>query len=282
MAERKINIKDLVFYKEELVLEPGEAEMGILGSWKNYKGLKCDKKGYYYPWRGMNRFADEPVKLPKNAKITKRPTLKWIKEIMYNPAKHHVVRETLECHKNDNWYAIHDNGGTPFIVYVNKKKTKVSVYRIPEDSYIWNEDWSHVMKDNLDMYTHLVVEYTNPVKVLIGYDYSHNPQHGNSILVECTPKEYTYIGSKIYNFTTVETITKYFSNIGNSDVPYPIAASKKFLYFMLDEVVLPKSLFRETDDDGTISDMYRDFYELPKHTVKTGFSNVYVIHERIW
>lgn len=45
---------------------------------------------------------------------------------------------------------------------------------------------------------------------------------------------YIHIGSEIYEFQAPEKIDKYFSLVGNNDVPYPIALSKNYVYFMLE------------------------------------------------
>lgn len=55
---------------------------------------------------------------------------------------------------------------------------------------------------------------------------------GNSILLHLDDLRYVYIGSEIYEFTAKEEITKYYSPIGNNDVPYPVAISKNYIYFM--------------------------------------------------
>jgi hypothetical protein len=147
-------------------------------------------------------------------------------------------------------YEIHDNGGRPFIVHVTGKRVEVmknmNTWSYPTDS--------------------LPVEHKNPPKhlftvqadeVMIG---KHSPNgdydglsakegDGNSILLKVGPK-YIYIGDFIYEFAPVkgDTIIKYYSNIGNSDVPYPYAIGKTHVYIMIDKVAVEKSYFNMKGD----------------------------------
>jgi hypothetical protein len=251
-AHRKIKFKDLVFYTKKT----GD------NSFRSLRGLKSDRPGYYHEWTGMNRFSDEAVPVPPGYEKSKRPNREWIKSVMYDPDKYHLEKVTLEQHRNDSWYDIHENGGTPFIVYINRQKTLVSVYRKPQNGYVWDEEWSRDMKDNLGFYSELVAEYRNPLKVLLGKDEQYT---GNTILVEHKALQYVYIHYRILEFNTEERITKLLSPIGNSDVPYPVAVSKNHYYFLLDDVILPRSLFVKQKD------LYSQFYNLPTSTSKPTF-----------
>jgi len=44
-----------------------------------------------------------------------------------------------------------------------------------------------------------------------------------------------FIGQDIYKFTTEKPITKFYSIMGNSDIPYPFAVSDK-IYLLLENV----------------------------------------------
>ena len=48
------------------------------------------------------------------------------------------------------------------------------------------------------------------------------------------------IGHIIYEFETSDQIQKYYSNLGNNDVPYPVAVGEKNAYFMLDRKYVAK------------------------------------------
>lgn len=84
---------------------------------------------------------------------------------------------------------------------------------------------------------------------------------GNSILLEIDQGKYIYIGDTIYSFETRnnEKITKYYSPVGNSQVPYPYAVGENNTYFMLDKKSLPNSFL------DLKKDAYGQFYG---HTVE--------------
>ena len=47
----------------------------------------------------------------------------------------------------------------------------------------------------------------------------------------------------IYEFYTIDNIIKYYSLVGNSDVPYTVAIGENFIYFMLDKTYVPINYF---------------------------------------
>jgi hypothetical protein len=99
-----------------------------------------------------------------------------------------------------------------------------------------------------------------------GYDgLKPKEAEGNSLLLRDGPK-YIYIGSEIYQFQAIkgDTIEKYYSDIGNSDVPYPYAIGKTHVYIMLDKIAIEKSFF---DMKG---DIYQQYYD-----VEMGMKNRY-------
>lgn len=125
--------------------------------------------------------------------------------------------------KKGTTYFIHDNGGRPFQVSV--AKGNVSIYEQPN----WRDG------DTQD-FTKLIKTYTHVKKVFIGKDNVLGKKFdGNSILVHLSGDRYLYIGSWIYEFSTKhDRIVDYFSQVGNSDVPYPVALGEKSVYFMLE------------------------------------------------
>ena len=141
-------------------------------------------------------------------------------------------------------YNIHDNGGVPFQVMISGNS--VTVLRKRDDKSLFT-----VTAD----------------KIFIGKTSPDDPYQngsadaGNSILLQMGDT-YRYIGSEIYDFKSVpgDTIVKYYSNVGNSDVPYPYAVGLKYFYFMLEKVAIEKSFF---DLKG---DIYRQSYYA--HSIK--------------
>jgi hypothetical protein len=71
--------------------------------------------------------------------------------------------------------------------------------------------------------------------------------------------KYAFVGDSVYTFVTDEPILSYHSQIGNNDVPYPVAVGVSKVYFMLDAEYVIRSAFGEKDDwEGC----YSHFYEL--------------------
>ncbi len=79
-------------------------------------------------------------------------------------------------------------------------------------------------------------------QVFIGKDSKNPNDDGNTILITVESQRetktrhavymYIYVGSEAYIFQTPERIVKYESEIGNNDVPYPLAFTKNRVYFM--------------------------------------------------
>jgi hypothetical protein len=70
---------------------------------------------------------------------------------------------------------------------------------------------------------------------------------------------YLHVGIDIFTFKTQEPIEKYFSPIGNSAVPYPFARSENYVYFMLENVGIPKKSL--PSGKGFTKDPYQALYE---------------------
>jgi hypothetical protein len=78
---------------------------------------------------------------------------------------------------------------------------------------------------------------------------------GNTILLQISKNKYVIIDSGVHEFTTKDEIIKFFAQIGRNDVPYPIALSKEYVYFMLDMVYIPRELFPKMKE-GEFEDAY--------------------------
>ena len=141
-------------------------------------------------------------------------------------------------------YRIHDNGGRPFRVDI--QGMKVSVTKTKEE-----EDEKHLFDFTAD---EIFVGKKSPKG---GYDgLKPKEAEGNSLLVLVGSK-YIYIGSEIYQFQPVkgDTIDTFYSDIGNSDVPYPYAIGKTHVYILLDKVAVEKEFFDMKQP------IYQQYYE---------------------
>jgi hypothetical protein len=132
--------------------------------------------------------------------------------------------------RSKGWFT-HDNGGRPFLV-IPVSNSIVDIYKAKSDEEF-----------DSSIYTKLVKRYDNVEKLFVGKSLK-NPTtvysggygkwaDGNSILLRLPKNRHVFIGDHVYEFTPPEPIEKYYSSVGNSDVPYPVALSKTFAYFML-------------------------------------------------
>ena len=153
-------------------------------------------------------------------------------------------------------YEIHDNGGRPFRVDI--QGNNVSIWKNMNEYDIVNGKFTtieHPPKQILQFTADNVFVGKKSPKG--GYDGLRPKQaEGNSILLQVDEK-YVYIGSEIYQFSPVkgDTIEKYYSDIGNSDVPYPYAVGKTHVYLMLDKVAVNTTYF------DMKKDIYRQYYD---------------------
>jgi hypothetical protein len=149
-------------------------------------------------------------------------------------------------------YAIHDNGGRPFFVTVKGKTIRVEKNM---DTYEQvNGKFVDVSKPRKQLFEKTVDElFIGKKSPTGGYDgLKPSEAEGNTLLLK-QGSNYTYIGSEIYEFSPMkgDSILAYFSDIGNSDVPYPYAVGKTHVYILLDKVAVEKSFF----------DMKKNIYE---------------------
>ena len=78
-------------------------------------------------------------------------------------------------------------------------------------------------------YDILIKSYKNLKNIFI-------PKGGNTILAQVSGNKYLCIAEFIYEFETKnEKILKYYSHVGNSDVPYPLAVGENNVYFLIDK-----------------------------------------------
>jgi hypothetical protein len=145
-------------------------------------------------------------------------------------------------------YSIHDNGGTPFWVVITGKS--VTVLKNMNTYEFVNGKHTEVQHPSKELFTIKVDE------VFVGKTSPTGPKSppGTAILCRVGSK-YVYIGKEIYEFSTNDVISKFYSDLGNSDVPYPYAVGEKYVYIMLDKVAIEKTLFNMKED------IYKQYYE---------------------
>ncbi|XWV25752.1 hypothetical protein QJ857_gp1336 [Tupanvirus soda lake] len=170
-------------------------------------------------------------------------------------------------------YLIHDNGGRPFKVVANKNNIRIYKGQYDEDI-------------DEDIYNEMILEFTEIDGYWDDFDSSPYKMHGNSVLIKLSDNEYVSVGWEIYRFKTNEVILDYVSPVGNSDVPYPVAFSENYVYFMLD-----KEMIKIVDLETVVSvqnaeELYGEYYghigsAKGKHK-KYNMKNVKLLQKRLY
>ena len=161
----------------------------------------------------------------------------------------------VEMPSKGKTYEIHDNGGRPFFVTVKGNTVTVEknmdIYDTVDGRFVTiPKPRKQLFEKTVD---NLFIGKKSPKG---GYDgLPPKDAEGNSLLLKEGAK-YIYIGSEIYEFTPVkgDTIEKFYSDIGPSDVPYPYAIGKTHIYILLDKVAVEKSFFNMKND------IYEQYY----------------------
>jgi hypothetical protein len=126
----------------------------------------------------------------------------------------------LPEHTTRHTYYTHDNGSRPFKVTV--QGSSVIVHKV--SNY-----------DKRPKYDTFVAEYVAQ-KTFVGTSPGDGSwANGNSILVHLAGSNlrYVYIGQEVSSFKAPQEITAYYSVVGNNDVPYPVARSQDYAFFMI-------------------------------------------------
>ena len=233
---------------------------------KSYKGTEPSPKGLGYCAHGEKLGKVRKGKDGNTWKIesTKSGVLRWVK-LKQN-------KKILGKH-----YFIHENYSRPFVVFINKNK--VDVYKQSKENY--DE------KPDVNTYNKLVKSF-NASKVFIGkspkiamtkFSGGYGKKYdGNTILLHLKQNDYVLIsGIGLQNFKLKnDKIVKFYSPLGNNDVPYPFAlGNKNYYFFVYPDGYLHKSLFpkikKESDLEKIINfGMDHDpfMYSLKTHKLK--------------
>lgn len=190
-----------------------------------------ETKNKTHRWKKLDNTNNKTIKKSKSKFIHK------FSKKHYNEDSKKQSNKSIKLGKSSNKdkeYLTHDNGGRPFKVSVNNKN--VSIYKLPED---YNYDNGNANKKD---YNVLIKTYNNVKQIFIGKSVKGDDANGNnkfglgnSILLEIANNKYVFIGEAIYEFSTSSPVIEFFSMIGNSDVPYPLALTKDNVYFLIDK-----------------------------------------------
>lgn len=218
-------------------------------------GKEIDSK--FYKWINYNQFSDKSTTIEsryKKGKIDK----KYINDYICG-SKKSVKELDKNIHKGYKTYLIHNNGIRPFLVAIKDNIAKI--FKVSKDVAVSSLFWTDV-KDYY--YTDLINEYKcKKIFIPKGVEIYNKifyikEFNGNSILLDIGDK-YIYIGDKIYEFKPTDEILKYYSPVGNNDVPYPVTIGTENIYFMLDNSYVPKKYF-EGLNEKQLMDAYAYYY----------------------
>jgi len=215
-----------------------------------------------------NKFENKITKIPDgfrkytmSKKQIKEDYCGNIKYLDKNNKEYLEIKKKMKGYKK---YKTHSNGRRPYLCYV--KKNEIFIYKINKNNKIKRQNTGGIYPEDW-IYTILVKHYKTK-KIFIGNDSGkYSPikldvsySIGNTILLQLTKNRYIYIEGYIYEFSTNDEIVKYFSLIGNNDIPYPIALGKENVYFMLHNRYFPKKYFSKKMKDAEFEDAYELFY----------------------
>lgn len=136
-------------------------------------------------------------------------------------------------------YVVRDNHDMPFFVFDTKSEKTAVVYKT---KLVEETGYQRAAK----------ILTTKYERIFAGDNLMKDPDYenigrfrGNSILLKISDTSYVYVGDCVFSFEPVDedTIMKYYSPVGNNDVPYPYAVGKKYVYFMWDKSYYPVELF---------------------------------------
>jgi hypothetical protein len=169
---------------------------------------------------------------------------KWIVFDKQGNSNKSGIKEWIKLSSLNNIkkYKIHDNGTNPFYVIVCPEQ--IFIYKATELFEPDKKKRNLMFEKKIKFEPWLPCMYIQKYKtIFVGKNekkYTINKNYGsftgNTLLIEIKPLEYLYIGSNIVKFKPVEKIESYHSVMGNSDVPYPFAFTKNYVYLMLNMV----------------------------------------------
>lgn len=186
-----------------------------------------------------------------------------------------VSSPTVKCGRS---YLIHNNGARPFKVCFSGP-SKADVYSTPvvkvgHENYVESHDKK--------THTQFVVSFTFAEK-FIGADVANPGYAGNTLLLRLSANKYVMFSAyTVYSFSTPDndTISKLFSPVGNSDVPYPVARGEKYVYFLLagDRTCVPRSEFEFGRTN--FADAYGEYYDRKLHSKAEKLPKSKILFER--
>lgn len=165
--------------------------------------------------------------------------------------------QTQRWVKLSSSYLIHDNGGRPLLVHLDKHTAKI--YKCPKEP---------AQTKLIKTYHFKKAFVPKPTGKALTDDFTPAQAKnfiGNTILLQLTQDRLAFIGSDahknlIYEFSINDKPVKFFSSVGHSDVPYPVLLGSENVYFMLDQTYVPRSQFPSRMNDNDWAGAYNLYY----------------------
>lgn len=200
-------------------------------------------------------------------------------------------------------YEIHDNGGRPYVIIIDKN-CKVKVYYnitflnvLKADGEniekFLEENGIHFKNETLEICCgkkseisyYSLIEVFKPKKVFVGKSPLNKMTEfsggygkkfdGNTILLDMGKNEYIFIGREIIKFKSFDTIKKFLSPVGNNDVPYAYAIDESKNYYLLsNEYVVIENVGKK--------EPYNYYYENLKNSKEFVNLKFEVLFKEIW
>lgn len=126
-------------------------------------------------------------------------------------------------------YETHDNSLRPFLLHVNSSSKTIDIYK-----RIYPKDF----KKPAETVFYKTFKFK---EIWIGNDPKYPEFKGNSVLIQLPSKEFMFIGHKIFTFSLMpeDSPVRYYSPMGNNDVPYPYLVGKTHTYYMIEDKIVP-------------------------------------------
>jgi hypothetical protein len=140
-------------------------------------------------------------------------------------------------------YETHDNGGRPFAVIDFKGRVEV-----------YEQKWDDATEKPVRGKQVYKTSYSeiwvgkDPLRITPG---GWKPwMVGNTVLLRIGANRYVFIGEQIYEFALEagDSVVKYVSPVGNSDVPYPYIIGKMNTYLLLERLVISNTVLNVSVD----------------------------------
>ena len=211
IMERLDDIDDKENYKKfEVLLKELQKKKGKSKKGSCNRKLKTTKKS-----KTKSKSKKSKKQSKKQSKKSKSPKSKGCSQ---KGKKIDITFNTDQINNKGGKKIIVTNHNGSYYYYVDIDKKSINVY---ENTGVSNEN-----KKNFDIHFNKHILCTDYKDVFIGDDKKNKNGYGNSVLINTKNNEYIFICRDIIKFTTKDKITKYYSPIGNSSVPYPYGTDK--------------------------------------------------------